>query len=74
MKVLIIEDESPAVEKLKSFIEYYDSDIVVLDNLGSVESALKWFKDPPEQADLIFMDIRLPDGVSFDIFSKVEIR
>ncbi len=74
MNVLIVEDEAPAIEKLKSFIEYYDSEINILDVKSTVESTISWFKENPEKADLIFMDIQLPDGISFDVFSHVRIN
>lgn len=74
MNVLIVEDEAPAVEKLKSFIEYYDSDINILDVKGTVDSAIAWLRENPDEADLIFMDIQLPDGISFDVFSHIQIK
>lgn len=74
MNVFIVEDEAPAIEKLKSFIEYYDSEINILDTKTTVESTITWLKENPDSADLIFMDIQLPDGISFDIFSHVKIN
>lgn len=73
MKVLIIEDEKPAAEKLKSFIEYYDADIQVAETLRTVEDSVNWLKANDNVVDLIFLDIQLPDGVSFDIFKQVKV-
>lgn len=72
MKVLIIEDEAPASRQLQRLISAYDANIEVLDIIDSVEGAVKWlrtFKHP----DLLFLDIQLADGVSFDIFMQAEV-
>jgi len=73
MKVVIIEDENPAIIKLESFLKEYDPKIKVVGKLTSVEQSIKWLKNSDNSADLFFMDIRLTDGLSFDIFEKVEI-
>ena len=73
MKILIIEDEKPAAEKLKSFIEYYDSSIEILGVLTTVNESVKWLKQNIDSPDLIFVDIQLPDGISFDIFKQVMV-
>lgn len=72
MKVLIIEDEEPAAKRLHKMLKEIEPDINVLDNIVSVSSALKWFagNDSP---DLVFSDIQLSDGLSFDIFKGVNI-
>ncbi len=72
MKVIIIEDEKPAAEKLRSAIIQYDNSIEVLAILGSVETAVTWLKSHSIPA-LIFMDIELSDGLSFKIFDQVTI-
>lgn len=74
MNVLIVEDEIPAVNKLKSFLEYYDSEINILDVKGTVDSTIAWIREYPDKADLIFMDIQLPDGISFDVFSHIQVK
>ncbi len=73
MKVLIIEDEKPAAEKLTKMLMRYDPEIEVLDCLPSIEQSLKWFEDASNQADLLFMDIMLTDGISLDIFEQIEL-
>ncbi len=72
MKVLVIEDEKLAAERLIDLIEKFNPDYHVVERIDSVESAITWFKthDPP---DLIFLDIHLADGNSFEIFEEVEI-
>ncbi len=73
MKVVIIEDENPAIVKLENFLKEYDPKIEVVGKLTSVEQSIKWLINPNNSADLFFMDIRLTDGLSFDIFDKVVI-
>lgn len=73
MKVVIIEDEKPAVEKLEQMLFRYDPEIEISARLNSVEQTVNWFLDDSNQADLIFMDIMLTDGVSFEIFEQIEI-
>lgn len=73
MKVLIIEDEKFAQEELKRFLERIeDYKIEVLDCLESVEDAVEWFESN-EEPDLVFMDIQLSDGLSFEIFNQKPI-
>ena len=73
MKVVIIEDESLAAEKLHSLLMQVDSSIEVLDVLESVEESINWFSQN-NMPDLIFMDIQLDDGISFEIFDAVKIE
>jgi len=73
MNILIIEDEALAARRLKNLLLEYDPAIIVLDVIDSVEDAVFWFKDHP-QPDLIFMDIMLADGQSFEIFEHAEIK
>ena len=74
MDILIIEDEKPAAEKLILLLKRYDEEITVCEVLPSVASSVEWFRDETHTADLIFMDIRLSDGLCFDIFTQVDIR
>jgi DNA-binding LytR/AlgR family response regulator len=73
MKVLIIEDEKPAAQKLKRLLGEINPDIEILDVLKSVEQSINWFLNNPKP-DLIFMDIQLEDGVSFEIFENKPIH
>ncbi|WKZ60659.1 MAG: LytTR family DNA-binding domain-containing protein [Cyclobacteriaceae bacterium] len=74
MNVLIIEDEVPAAEKLERYLLKYDSATVIAARLNSVADAVAWLRDHQEQVDLIFMDIQLMDGLSFQIFQQVQVR
>lgn len=72
MKIVIIEDEKPAARRLKSLLEDLKSiEVVVV--LESVLRAKEWFEQKKD-VDLIFSDIQLGDGLSFDIFSELNIK
>ncbi|MCK4663882.1 MAG: response regulator transcription factor [Bacteroidales bacterium] len=74
IKVLIIEDEIPAAEKLELLLHRYDADIEIIDIITSVEKSIEWLKQNENKIDLIFIDIQLTDGISFDIFKAVEVK
>src|ERR1700733_11300545 len=73
MQVLIIEDEIPAVSRLTRLLLKIDPEIEVLERLDSVESAVSYLRSPAKP-DLIFMDIQLADGISFDIFRQTNVH
>ncbi|WP_200979546.1 LytTR family DNA-binding domain-containing protein [Echinicola sp. 20G] len=72
MNVLIIEDENLAAEKLEQMLKKYDSKLHVLANLTSVQETVDWLREKPSP-DLIMMDIRIDDGLCFEIFQQVEV-
>lgn len=72
MKVLIIEDEAPASRRLQKLINEIEPGFNVVAMLESVESSVKWLKNNPAP-DLIFMDIQLSDGLSFEIFKNTNV-
>ncbi|MBI1227480.1 MAG: response regulator [Bacteroidetes bacterium] len=72
MRTLIIEDEQPAAKRLAKLLGEHCPECQLLDMIDSVEGAVKWlhnFSTP----DLIFMDIQLADGLSFDIFTQTAL-
>ncbi|KAF2342690.1 LytR/AlgR family response regulator transcription factor [Flavobacterium tistrianum] len=71
MITLIIEDEKPAARLLQRKLEKLD--VTVETMLHSVEESVHWFKNNPHP-DLIFLDIQLSDGLSFEIFEKIDIK
>ena len=73
MKTLIIEDERPAAKRLEKLLAAHCPECEITEFLDSVETAVNWLLNNPAP-DLIFMDIQLADGLSFDIFSKTEVR
>lgn len=71
MNIIIIEDEKPAARLLQRKVEKLNLKVNTL--LHSVEESIEWFSKN-EHPDLIFLDIQLSDGLSFEIFEKVDIR
>jgi DNA-binding LytR/AlgR family response regulator len=72
MRVIIIEDEIPAAKRLTKLLHSYNSDIEIVQQPDSVEASVRYLS-ATQNIDLIFMDIQLADGLSFDIFEKVNI-
>ncbi|RKS13768.1 LytTR family two component transcriptional regulator [Flavobacterium sp. 120] len=68
---IIIEDEKPAARLLQRKLEKLNIQVDVM--LHSVEEAIDWFSNN-EHPELIFLDIQLSDGLSFEIFDKVQIK
>lgn len=73
MRVLIIEDEAPAFRRLQKILEEIEPDIEIIEVIDSVEESVKWLKNH-NSPDLIFMDIQLSDGISFEIFDQIVIN
>lgn len=73
MKALIIEDEKAAVRNLKALLKDVAPDIEVTEVLDSVTDSVAWFESNPAP-DVVFMDIHLADGSSFEIFEHVRIN
>ncbi|MEI7594153.1 MAG: LytTR family DNA-binding domain-containing protein [Bacteroidota bacterium] len=71
MKVLIVEDEKLAAINLEKHIQSLDSNLVVVEKLGSVRESVKWLSE--NAVDLIFLDIQLSDGLSFEIFNQIKV-
>ncbi len=72
MKVLIIEDEAPAFRRLQKILSEIDSSIEIVEVMDSVEDSVKWMNHH-ESPDLIFMDIQISDGLSFQIFDEIKV-
>lgn len=72
MNVVIIEDEKPAARKLERLLSLF-TDLELVATINSVEEGIKWFSENPHP-DLIFSDIVLGDGLSFDIFEKIPTK
>ncbi len=71
MNVLIIEDEKPSARYLQRMLKKLEVNVNQM--LHSVGEAVEWFKNN-EHPDLIFLDIQLSDGLSFEIFDAVEVK
>lgn len=74
MKVVIIEDEPLAAEKLVRYLLKYNGSIEILKTLSSLKDAIPWIAEHKTSVDLFFMDVQLSDGLSFEIFSEVAIN
>lgn len=71
MRTIIIEDEKPAARRLNRLLS--ELDVKVSTMLHSVEESIEWFQNN-EHPDLIFLDIQLSDGLSFEIFDMIEVQ
>jgi DNA-binding LytR/AlgR family response regulator len=72
MKALIIEDENLIAEEMRNMIASVANDLEILAVLPSLKAARKWFMNNGEP-DLLFMDIKLSDGLSFELFEQFSL-
>lgn len=72
MRVLIVEDESMAAKRLTKLLKELNPETEILATLDSVKRASKWLEE--NTADLLFFDIQLADGLSFEIFEKIQVQ
>lgn len=72
MKALIIEDEPRARQHMKNLLSDHFPEVEVVGAVGSVKETLSWLARNPAP-DVIFMDVELSDGSSFDIFTQMDI-
>lgn len=73
MRIIIIEDEKPAANRLIKLLQVHFPDELPIANLDTVTRSINYLDQNPEP-DLIFCDIQLADGISFEIFEKVKIN
>ncbi|MES2728072.1 MAG: LytTR family DNA-binding domain-containing protein [Bacteroidota bacterium] len=73
MKIIIIEDEAPALSRIKKMVYELEPDIEIIATADSIEQAVSVIKQN-SQVDLILMDIELADGQSFEIFNLVTVQ
>ncbi|MBK9291373.1 MAG: response regulator transcription factor [Bacteroidetes bacterium] len=71
IRALIIEDEPLAAQRLEAMLMQLKPDIRIQGTIDSVAGAIEWFRQH-QAPDLIFLDIQLGDGISFDIFRQVQ--
>ena len=71
MTVIIIEDEKPAARRLNRMLAVLGIEVEQM--LHSVEESLNWLQNN-KHPDLIFLDIQLSDGLSFEIFEEIEVK
>jgi DNA-binding LytR/AlgR family response regulator len=73
MEILVIEDEKPAADRLKTLVSALLPDARFYGHIDSISSAVSWFENHPAP-DLIFCDIQLADGHSFEIFERIKVN
>jgi DNA-binding LytR/AlgR family response regulator len=73
MNCLIVEDEKVAAERLSGLIKKYDPTIDITGIVQSIKNAVQWI-NTHQSPDLIFMDIQLADGLSFEIFEQTLVK
>ncbi len=71
---IILEDEILALNRLKRMIQELDMDIQVVESFDTIEDTANYFINTKEHPDILFMDIQVADGNSFELFSLVEIK
>jgi DNA-binding LytR/AlgR family response regulator len=74
MKILILEDEPHTAKALSEIIVQVRPDSIVPEILESIEQSVKYLSNENNLPELIFADIQLADGLSFEIFSKVQLK
>lgn len=72
MKVVIVEDEELSAKRLEKLVQTIDETMDVVAILDSVKSAVEWFRTHPSP-ELLFLDIHLGDGLSFEILEQIDI-
>ena len=72
MKVLIVEDETLAAERLEDLIHQHDESIEVMECIDSVKESVAYLQVHHKDVELIFLDIQLADGKSFEIFDQLQ--
>jgi len=73
MKIVIVEDEPYAEQELLRLIKKSGREFELLNTMDSVEDSIQWFSNN-DHPDLVFLDIQLADGLSFDIFNEIELK
>ena len=74
MNVLIVEDEIMAQKSLTRMLAQHFPDFTVVGTTSSVKGTVAWLENPENNADIIFMDVELSDGVCFEIFRKTDVK
>ncbi|MCA6074918.1 LytR/AlgR family response regulator transcription factor [Fulvivirga sedimenti] len=74
MKILIVEDEELAAERLQEMVNTYDPSIEIHGPLDTIKEAVRFLQKNHESIDLILLDIQLADGKSFEIFNQIQFN
>ncbi len=73
MNILIVEDEDLASERLQNLLRQYDPSVRIMDSIDTVSGTLSYLRQHFSSVDLIFLDIQLADGKSFEIFQEFDV-
>ncbi len=73
LRTILIEDENPAMEMLEHTLSIVNAEVKIIAKLRSVRESIHHFSSCPD-ADLIFCDVQLSDGLSFEIFKQAAIK
>jgi DNA-binding LytR/AlgR family response regulator len=73
IKTILIEDERLIAEEFKRILQNTSVDTELIGSFGTVSESIEWLS-ANEAPDLIFSDVQLPDGLSFDIFTRVNVK
>jgi DNA-binding LytR/AlgR family response regulator len=73
IKTILIEDERLIAEEFKRILYHTSGDTDLIGSFGTVRESIEWLS-ANEAPDLIFSDVQLPDGLSFDIFTKINVK
>jgi DNA-binding LytR/AlgR family response regulator len=73
MRILIVENEKPAAERLGRLLRKEDANTVIEGITETVEGTVNWLANHPAP-DLIFMDILLDDGICFELFDTIKVE
>lgn len=73
LNIVLVEDEPVTARNLAHVLQSIDKNVHIVSILSSVYDTVSWLSKHEDQYDLIFMDIRLTDGLSFDVFKKVKL-
>jgi two-component system, LytTR family, response regulator LytT len=73
MRILIVEDEPAAANQLKFLFNQLNVSHEILATIETVDEGIQWFSSN-ESPDLIFSDIQLADGISFEIYEQIQVK
>ncbi len=73
LSVIIIEDEKPAMEVMAKMLTEVSTDVNIIARLNSVKESIEFISTHPD-ADIIFSDVQLSDGLSFEIFKQTGVQ
>lgn len=74
MRTIIIEDEPLVAKDLEKLLRQVAPELEIVKHLHTLQESIAWFSTNPQEPDVLFMDIQLADGISFDLFKHVELQ